>query len=91
MVRGKAVDDVQVFPERLHILACAQHGSDLRSSVANLRHVFLTQEEVMRRHLTRNLDALLLGSTDDQDLKGKGEKLGQRRTISYSVMSKDVL
>lgn len=71
VVCGKAVDDVQVFPESLHVLICSQHGSDLRSSIADLWHVFLTEEEMMRRHLTRDLDALLFCRSDDQNLKKK--------------------
>ena len=69
MVGGEAVDDVQVFPESLHVLSCSQHGSDLRPSVADVLHVFLAKEEVMRCHLTCDLDAFLLRRSDDQDLK----------------------
>lgn len=71
VVGGEAVDDVQVFPESLHVLVGPQHGSDLRSSVADLCHVILAKEEVMRRHLTCDLDALLLRRPDDQDLEKK--------------------
>lgn len=74
VVCGKAVDDVQVFPESLHVLVCSQHGSDLRPSIADLWHIFLTEEEMMRCHLTRDLDALLLCCSDDQNLKKKKEK-----------------
>lgn len=75
VVCGEAVDDVQVFPESLHVLSRSQHGSHLRSSVADLCHVVLTKEEVMRCHLTRDLDALLLRRSDDQDLKKKRKTL----------------
>lgn len=73
VVCGEAVDDVQVFPQSLHVLVGSQHGSDLRSAVADLRHVFLAEEEVMRSHLACDLDALLLRRSDDEDLK-KGEE-----------------
>lgn len=73
VVCGEAVDDVQVLPQGLHVLVCSQHGTDLRSSFADLPHVFLTQEEVMRCHLTGDLDALLLCCSDDQDLGNKEE------------------
>lgn len=68
MVRGKAVNDVQVLPESLHVLAGSQHGSYLRSSKADLGHVVFTQEQVVRCHLARDLDTLLLGGADDQNL-----------------------
>ena len=74
VVGGEAVDDVKVFPEGVHVLAGAKHGPDLRPPVANLGHVLLAQEEVVRRYLARDLDALLLGSADDQDLEGRREK-----------------
>lgn len=74
VVGGKAVDDVQVFPQRLHVLPGSQHGSDLCSPIADVRDVVLAQKEVMRRHLTGDLDALLLGSTDDHNLRGRDEK-----------------
>ncbi len=69
VICGKAVDDVQVLPQSLHVLVCSQHGSYLSSSIADRCHVFLTKEEVMRRHLTCDLNALLLRRSDDQDLK----------------------
>lgn len=69
VVRGKAVDDVQVFPESLHVAARSQHGPDLRSAVSDLRHVFLAEEEVMRGHLACDLDAPLLRCSDDKDLQ----------------------
>lgn len=74
VVGGEAVNDVQVFPQSLHVLVGSQHGSDLRSPIADLCHIFLTKEEVMRRHLTCDLDALLLRRSDDQDLKKKKKK-----------------
>lgn len=73
MVCGEAVNDVQVFPESLHVLKCSQRGSDLRSAITDLCHIFLTKEEVMRRHLTRDLDTLLLRCSDYQDLKKRKE------------------
>lgn len=69
VVCSKAVDNVQIFPECLHVLACSQHGSNLRSTVADLRHIILAQEEVVRGDLACDLDALLLRSSDYQDLK----------------------
>lgn len=68
VVRGEAVDDVQVLPQRLHVLAGAQHGPHLRPAAADVGHVLLAQEKVVRRHFARHLDALLLGRPDDQDL-----------------------
>lgn len=68
MVSGEAVDDVQVLPQRLHVLAGSQHGPHLRPTTADVGHVILAQEEVVRRHLACHLDALLLGRPDDQDL-----------------------
>lgn len=77
MVCGEAVDNVQVLPQRIHVLPGAQHGSHLRSPIADLRQVVVAQEQVVRCHLARHLDALLLGGPDDQDLSvkgGEGEK-----------------
>lgn len=71
VVGCEAVNDVHVFPEGLHVLPGSQHGAYLRPAVPDVRHVLLTQEEVMGRHLTRHLDAFLLGHPDDQNL-GKG-------------------
>lgn len=71
VVCGKAVNDVQVLPESLHVLTGSQHGSDLRSSNADICHVVLTQKQVVRCHLTRHLDTLLLGCADDQNLRKK--------------------
>lgn len=71
VIRGEAVDDVQVLPECLHVLAGSQHGPYLRPSVSDHRHVVLAKKEVMRGHLTCDLDALLLRCSDDQDLKKK--------------------
>lgn len=68
MVRGEAVDDVQVLPKRLHVLTGTQHGPHLCPAAANVGHVLLAQEEVVRRHLACHLDSLLLGRPDDQDL-----------------------
>lgn len=73
VVGCEAVNDVQVFPEGLHVLPGAQHGADLCPAAPDVHHVLLTQEEVVGRYLTRHLDALLLGCADDQDLgEGKG-------------------
>lgn len=74
VVCGEAVDDVQVLPQSLHVLARPQHGSDLRSPVTDLLHVVLAQEEVMGRHLACDLDALLLRRSDDEDLRKKSQK-----------------
>jgi len=68
VVCGEAVDDVHVFPECLHVLTASQHRSDLRAALTDIRQMFLTQEQVMRRHLASDLDALLLCSSDYQDL-----------------------
>lgn len=83
VVRGEAVDDVQVLPESLHVLAGPQHGPHLRSAVADLCHVVLAEEEVMRCHLTRDLDALLLRRSDDQDLKKEFMKPFSIRNLNY--------
>lgn len=68
MICSEAVDNVQVFPECLHVLAGSQHGTNLRSALTDIPYVLLTQEEVMRSHLTCHLDALLLSCPDYQDL-----------------------
>ena len=93
VVCGEAVDDVQVLPQRLHVLECSQHGSDLRSSFADLPNVFLTQEEVMRCHLAGDLDALLLCCSDDQDLEKEEEVrhlIIHRRASVYSILQTSI-
>lgn len=65
VVSGEAVDDVKVFPKRLHVLTGTQHGPHLCSPISNFHHIILAEEEVMRRHLARDLDAFLLCRSDD--------------------------
>lgn len=71
VICSEAVDNIQVFPERLHVLAGSQHRTNLRSPLTDIWYVLLTQEEVMRSYLTRHLDTLLLSCPDYQDLTAK--------------------
>lgn len=71
MVRGEAVNNVQVLPQRLHVLTGAKHGAHLRSAAPQIGHVVFAEEEMVRGHLTRDVDPLLLGGSDDQDLRMK--------------------
>lgn len=68
MVGGKAVDDVHVVPERLHVLAGAQLRPHGRTALPEAPQVVLAQEEVMRGHLARHRDPPLLGRLDQEDL-----------------------
>lgn len=69
MIGGEAVYNVQVVPQGLHVLSGPQHGTHLPLLVPQPVKVVQTEEQVMRRHLAGNLDAFLLGSLNDQDLK----------------------
>lgn len=68
MVSGKAVNDIQVLPEGIHVLPRAQHGAYLHFAQPKCVYIILTQEEVVGGHLTCHLDAFLFSSSDYLDL-----------------------
>lgn len=82
MVSGKAVDDVHVLPERLHVLAGAQLRPHGRTALPEAPQVVPAQEEVVRGHLARHRDPPLLGRLDEEDLGRaavvSGEPTGSR-------------
>lgn len=74
MIGGKTINDIQIFPQCLHVLSGAQHGPHLSPAITKNRHIVFTQEEVMRCDLACHLNAFLLCSSDDKDLKREKKK-----------------
>ena len=77
VVGGEAVDHIQVFPQRIHILLGGQARADF-GSTADLtpdpspelgegRSVGFGQEQMMRTDLAGDFDAAFLGGFDEQD------------------------
>lgn len=68
VVRGEAVDGVHVLPESLQVLAGAQCWPHGRPALPEAPQVVPAQEEVVRGHLARHRDPLLLRCLDEEDL-----------------------
>lgn len=85
VVCGKTVNGVQVVPECFHIFSGAQHRPYLTSAFPNASQVLLTQEEMVRCHLTCHLNALLLCCLDDQYLRRKTKMESHINTCCSSV------
>uniref|UniRef100_A0AAG5DJ26 Uncharacterized protein n=1 Tax=Anopheles atroparvus TaxID=41427 RepID=A0AAG5DJ26_ANOAO len=68
VVRREHVHHVQVVPERLLVLGAAQDRAHLGPSRTQPLGVGRREEEMVRAHLARHLEAALLRRTDREDL-----------------------
>lgn len=83
MISSKAVYDVQVVPQGLHVIPRTQHGAHLPFIVPQPLEIIEAEEEVMWSHLAGHLDAFLLSSLDDEDLREPNEA---GKWTSYGLM-----
>ncbi len=68
MISSKAVNNVHILPESILVIFRAEHRPDLCPSLANVRDVLITEEEMVRGHFTRHREIFLFGSTNDCNL-----------------------
>ena len=68
VVGRKAVDHVEVAAQRLTVGARGQARAHFASARADSRNILFCQEEVVRRNLTRDAQALALGRANQFDL-----------------------
>ena len=69
VVRGEAVDNVHVLPERVLVLLRDESRTDAAARGADALDVTARQEEVMRRRLARHRQPALLRRPDHRDLQ----------------------